>query len=136
MKNRIKKQLKNKIDKQVDVFKNWLRFKLKNWLYPINDNIQYRSQIYDLYSLEMIIDVDERHRNLSDDEMMYRASQRFGFEMQKQNLINVEQESFDTTEYRPPWIKRNRLYVLLAVIREERKPKIINPRDIKPYKRY
>ena len=31
----MKRQIKNRIDKQVDIFKNWLRLKLKDWLYPV-----------------------------------------------------------------------------------------------------
>jgi len=131
----MKKQIQNKIDKQIACFKNWLRYKLKNWLYPVNENIMWNSAIYDLYPLTMVIDINERSTRVDyADEMKYKASRQFGMEVYNRNLINIEKENLDCTGQRPPWIKRYRLYILVAVMREERKPKVMSPSDIIPYR--
>ena len=89
----MKKQIQNKIDKQIACFKNWLRYKLKNWLYPVNENIMWNSAIYDLYPLTMVIDINERSTRVDyADEMKYKASRQFGMEVYNRNLINIEKK--------------------------------------------
>ena len=94
----------------------------------------WKSDIYDVYPLTMVIDVDER-KDRPDyiDEMKYKASRSFGMEVYNKNLLNIEKENFDVTGQRPPWIIRYRIYILVAVMREERKPKVMSPRDVTPF---
>jgi len=131
----LKKRIKNEFKKRVIRFKNWLRYKLRNWLYPVGDNIMWRSNIYDLYPMKMVIDIDEKYDIPNYiDEMKYKASRSFGMEMYNKNLLNIEKENFDVTGQRPPWVVRYRISILIAVMREESKPKVMNPHDVAPCK--